>query len=360
MKARISLLLSLATTPAFAQEAKELVEDEKVKATMEETAKLAAEKPLEGWQYKVDVGFNSGFNHSETVVGQPDGATFQLGAALSGSADLYAGQHEWHNSLTIGHQQTKTPAIDSFVKTSDNVELTTMWLYKPTALPWLGPFARARMQTQLFTGHLVFGEDKNLSIRGVEGEVILPADLETVTIDNGDGTTRQVSKLAGQKQYELTSPFEPLTLRQSLGVFARALDRSNIKITFTAGLGAQEVFTQEGFTVSDLDTTPEIDIKQLQDSIQMGVEIGAELTGTFGQQVTWAINGNSLYPFVVEAETELEGVELTNVELGAKVGVKLAKWASLDYVLTAKRVPLVLDGWQIQNGVLLSTAFNLL
>ncbi|MCA9526520.1 MAG: hypothetical protein KC549_09535 [Myxococcales bacterium] len=357
----LAAALALGTAlPAFAQDMPDVVEEDKVKAQLEETAKLAAEKPLEGWQYKLDVGFNAGYNHSSTVVGQPDGATLQLGIAVNGAADLYAGQHEWHNSLTIAHQQTKTPAIDPFVKTSDNFELMTMWLYKPVVLPWLGPFARARLQTQIFAGHLVFGEDKNLAIRDVDGNVVLPGDLTTITVDQADGTTKQFSQLPAQEEYKLTDPFEPLTLRQSVGAFARALDRNDVKVTFTLGLGAQEVLTQEGYTLADDDKTNELEIKQLQDSQQVGVEVGAEASGTIGQQITWSVNANTLYPFIVEADTDLEGVDLTNVEFNGKVGVKLAKWASLDYVLTAKRIPLVLDDWQVQNGVLLSTAFNLL
>lgn len=353
----VSLMLVAAVSPAFAQ-VPDLVEEDKVKQALDETAKLEAEKPVEGWQFKADVGFNGGFNHSSTVVGQPDGSTLQLGLAINTAADLYAGQHEWHNALTFGYQQTKTPAIDVFVKTSDNLDLVTMWLYKPAAMPWLGPFARARLQTQLFAGYIVFGEDKNVAIRDVDGNQVADG-LDPATDADGNVIDGQ-NYLPAQKQYQLTKAFEPLTLRESIGAFARALDRNDLKVTFTAGLGAQEVFTRDGFTLSDDDKTSQIEIKQLQDSLQLGVEVSAEAGGTISQQITWSLLANVLHPFIIEADTDLTGLDLTNIELGGKLGVKLAKWASLDYVITAKRVPLVLDDWQIQNGILLSTAFNLL
>ena len=72
-----------------------------------------------------------------------------------------------------------------------------------------------------------------------------------------------------------------------------------------------------------------------------------------------------LYPFYSDPEAAiggeiLEGVELTNVEISGKLSVKLAAWASLDYVLSAKYLPLIIDEWQVQNGLLLNSSFNLL
>jgi hypothetical protein len=40
--------------------------------------------------------------------------------------------------------------------------------------------------------------------------------------------------------------------------------------------------------------------------------------------------------------------------------VKLVKWASLDYVVNVKRLPMILDQWQVQHSVLLTAGFDLL
>ena len=60
------------------------------------------------------------------------------------------------------------------------------------------------------------------------------------------------------------------------------------------------------------------------------------------------------------AQSDLDGIDLLNTELTAKISVKLAKWLSLDYVLSAKRVPLNLDDWQVQNSVLATAGFDIL
>ena len=40
--------------------------------------------------------------------------------------------------------------------------------------------------------------------------------------------------------------------------------------------------------------------------------------------------------------------------------VKLVKWACLDYVVNVKRLPMILDQWQVQHSVLLTAGFDLL
>lgn len=359
MKTLLALLVLSA--PAFAQDKPDVVDEDQIKARMKATAearaKAAAEKKtLDGWKYELNLGFNGGFNQNASVVGQPDGSTWQIGGVLNGRAELYKGNHEWHNRISIAHQQTQTPAIDGFVKTNDNLELGSMWLYKLKSLPWLGPFARARMQTQIFAGHLVFGEDTELEFLDPKGT---PIDALNPDLTADD---RRVRQLAAQERIKITNAFEPLTLRQSVGAFARAVEQPTVKITFTTGLGAQEVFVQGdgGFAVSDDDSSPELEVTRLQDSVQLGVEVGMEANGTIGKQVTWSLLIDTMQPFYTDVETDLEGIDLLNVELTGKIGVKLTKWVSLDYMLLAKRIPLVLDDWQVQNNVLLSTAFNLL
>ena len=56
----------------------------------------------------------------------------------------------------------------------------------------------------------------------------------------------------------------------------------------------------------------------------------------------------------------LDGLEVSSVELGAKLSVKLADWASLDYVLSAKYLPQIVDEWQVANGVTVTIGYDLI
>mgnify|MGYP003574587078 CR=1 FL=1 len=67
-----------------------------------------------------------------------------------------------------------------------------------------------------------------------------------------------------------------------------------------------------------------------------------------------------MQPFVHNAETELTGLQLLNTEAEALLGFKITKWLSVDYQLKAYRFPLVLDAWQVQNGLLISFTANVI
>ena len=327
--------------PAAAQDAPDYVEGkEAAQATVPKEGEAVAAQP-DGWTHKLSLGTNFSFGHSSNVVGSPDGGTFQVGLLLDGAASLRHGQHVWQNALSVTHTQTKTPAIDPFVKTVDDFNLRSTYLYELAKVRWLGPFARVRFQTSLLPGYLVVAEPRRLRITDTDGDV----------------TTRG---LPAQENFELTSAFEPFLMRQSTGVFARPYDKKEIQLLTTLGLGAQEVFTQAGLAVTDDDTTTPLELTKLADSVQVGAEVEVVASGEWQQDLTWGASANVLWPFVVDADTDLEGADLVNVEFGLKLGYKLSKWASLDYVLSAKKVPLIVDAWQVQNNLLLTAAFNLL
>lgn len=306
-----------------------------------------AEEP-DGWTFRLEVGSNVSVSSASNVVGSVEGTTYQIGFLVNGEARLKAGQHEWNNTLALNHQQTKTPSIDPFVKTADNLELRSMYLYHLPSVPWLGPFARARLQTQVLSGYLIRGEQVDVTVNGA--------------------VTRE--DVAPGTRVDLTSPFEPLLLRESTGFFARPWDSKAFRLTSTLGAGAQQVISQGGFAITDeVDAADgndkQITLSEIESTNQIGAELEAEATGAINEQVGYTLSANLLYPFVTSTDVtadgrKLEGAALMNIDLGAKLAVKLSKWASLDYVLSARRIPLVLDEWQVTNALLLSATFNVL
>lgn len=351
MQIRLALALTpiLAAATARAQDTDYVPPGAQVAAALEEQKKAAEQKPADGWTLKVELGLNGALTNTAGVVGTDDGNTVQFGVALKGQADLRVGQHEWRNELALAHAQTQTPALPIFVKGTDQLDVSSMYLYHIPAVPWLGPFARARLQTAVFAGRLVVAD---------------PAVPVTV-----DGVATPLdTKTEDEKRYgvlELTDPFQPLLLRESAGVFAQPLDDKTLRLTVSLGGGAQQVFADGGRAVTDDAATPAIEVSSLNDSQQIGVELDVAANGSVTDTIGYALGVNVLYPFYSDPEAAiggkiLEGVELTNVEVTGKLSLKLAAWASLDYVLSAKYLPLIIDEWQVQNGLLLNSSFNLL
>lgn len=346
MKTRMMVVAALMFAgPAFGQQ--DVVDNQDIKEHATKDKGLP-----EGWSFKLSLGANTSLNYSSAVVGQVDGETFQFGLQTQGNADLRSGQHEWTNRLSINFAQTKTPQIESWVKSQDEATFRTMWLYKIPSIPWFGPYARARVATSLAPGYLVFSAD---------------------TILRSDKNANQL--LLAQQRVKVTDSFEPLTLRESAGVFMRAVEQDDVGVTFTLGAGAQQVFA-DGYTVADNpDTANIVELAPVNDSQLIGVEAEMDAAGKLNELVAWSFNVNLLYPFIsdpepsipvydgagnVTGEKALDGIDALQTEINGKLSIKLAEWASLDNVVMVKRVPVVSDDWQVQVGLLLTSAFNLL
>lgn len=338
----LAIVIALGSVfPVWAQEviAPEELRDEVLAADDEERK--------DGWSYGASVGITGSFTHSSNVVGAVDGITVQLGAVLNGALLFVQGQHEWESTLDVKHTQSLTPQLDSFVKSADELVFQSTYSYRFEAVDWLGLFARFRLETQLFPGYDVRPDAVRV--------------IRTLSTDDSDGNPEQiVEDIPAQEQIPLTGAFEPLILKESFGVFANPIEKKTLTIKTKLGLGAQHIIVQDGFALKDNDDTPELELIQLENSTQFGGEIELNFNGLINEGVTWKARAYFFYPFVTLADTEIEGIDLLTSDLSAALSVKLGKWASLDYVFSAKRIPLVLDAWQVQNGLMLTAGFNLL
>ena len=338
-----ALLAGLTALPASAsgQEAvaKELASDEVEKKAAE---KAEPEGRKDGWSKKLSLGTTGSFTHSSNVVGADDGSTFQVGLVLDGALNLVSGQHDWDNELKIQHSQTRTPVVPKFVKSADSLDFKSTWLYHLESLEWLGPYARFKLNTQLFPGYTVSTTAKAV-VRTDRDGAIQPAEVaEPLT------------------KVELTDPFEPLVLMESAGAFANPVTSKPFNLKAKVGVAVQEIVVGDGYVVSDDEDTPALELAQLDGSNQAGAELEVGVDGEVSANVTWRAIATFFLPLVSSSDDGLTGLDGLNSDLGAGLSVKLGKYASLEYVLSAKKIPAVPVGWQVQNGLMLTAGFNLL
>lgn len=335
MRRTLALLLSsgaLLTAP-WAQ-AQDIIEDELKKQVTE-----TAPESKDGWKLGLTLGSNIAFNHNSHVVGVPDGINFQLGALLGSYANLRSGEHEWLNTLDLKLTFTKTPAIDLFLKSNDELAIRTTYLYHIPDVDWLGPFVRVSMAAPMFPGFDARDADTEIS----------------KTMADGTVATEGVE---AQHPITLTSAFEPLKLKEVAGLFANPVDMEEAKLQFQLGIGSNQVFTADGFVITDDEDTPVLEMSQIEDYVQAGGELEITLGGKLQKIITWGANASFFQPFYSSETNDLEGIDLMTITMAANISVKLAEWASLDYVLGAKREPLILNEWQVSNGLLFTAGFS--
>ncbi len=324
-------------TPALAQDDPGYIPEEVVTATEEDDT---------GWKPALSASANLSMSHNKAVVGNVDGLSLSAGLLVSGGLTYVSPKkiHEWRSSLAWGLGTTRTPALPKFVKSLDSLGFETMYLLHVPRAPWFGPFVGFDLGTSLFPTDDVRATDV------------------TVQRVNVDGTSEADEVVTALEDIDLTGAFAPTSLRESVGVFARPVEKEPITMEIRTGIGAWETFVRDGYTISDNEETTEgvLVLSQLQDSVQLGGEFNLNLTGAIAKNVSYTGRAAIMMPFVHNVETDLSGHELFNYEFEVLIGVKLAEWASLDYQFKAFRVPLVYDGWQVQNGLLLSFTANLI
>lgn len=296
---------------------------------------LEAAKRPEGWTPGIALGGTFNLVDTRSVVGQQDGTTITLGAALDAVLEFNKEIHEWRTTLVASAGVTRTPSVEEFIKTSDALRFESIYLAH--LLEIFGPYARIAMNTTMFPG-----------------TDIRPAAV-TYNVLNLDGTT---TELIGRR-LALTDPFEPFTFREGVGVFIQPLNQDEIKLEGRAGVGAQQTLAAGNLAVADDSATAIVEVQELDDFWVVGAEAVVNAWGFIDdtKRVSYAVGAGVLVPFATSDLREGDDrslIELTSFEGHVGLNVKLFDWASLGYKLSVLREPLLIDEWQVSNNLLLT------
>lgn len=289
-------------------------------------------KVKQGWDFLLTPGASVSLSDNRSVIGQPEGLTMTVGATLNAGAFFRAGAHEWRSTLALTELFTHTPELEEFVKTTDLLKIESVYLYH--LIDWLGPFAKLNVDTVLLEG---------FDVRA-----------GTVTWNLPDGTQR-----AG-RHLRLTDGFEPLTLKETAGFFAKPVEGDELTLESRLGFGGVHVFA-DGLTVNDDDATPDIEVVTLDGYSQAGGVVDVAVWGNlYDNKMVYKVAAEVMMPFINDLEEgdDRNVLDLTNVELTASLTFKVLEWLSIDYVFRALRQPQLLDEWQIQNNLLLTASYS--
>jgi len=337
-----SLIILAIAVPAVAQDAPSPTD-----ILAEKPDEPAAERTV-GWYPTLKASATFSFSHNKDVVGTPDGINWVLGGIINGGLDYVGkGGHFWLNTLKWELSYSKTPLLSDFVKSLDNFEFESTYIYQVPKHTWWGPYANFKVKTAILPGYAIFGTPTSvtrLNAKGGQlGDTSLPVD-----------------------RINLTDVFAPATLRESIGLWADPVRHKAYTLQTRLGIGAWEIFTQKGFNPADDAETPEYEIKQMRDSFQVGGELRVVMKGLYKDLINYQAKAEFMYPFYSEFTptrldgSNMEGIELMNSEFEFLLGFKLTNWASLDYTMKAYRLPLLSPEWQIQNGLLLTLTANII
>jgi hypothetical protein len=329
-----------------AAEKKKAEEAAKQKAALEAAKKGPPKTLPDGWHPFLAVGTTLQIGTASNVVGRVDGETYSIGATVNGRLNLKRGQHEWNNRLAFQVQQTNAPGLSGWIKSLDLLKIESNYVWSPS--PNIGVYAGGSVDTSLFGTEDVRAGPTEYRIKEVNGT--FSGDFGGVTKAGG-----------GLKQVLLARELAPTTIGQGVGANIKVWEGYGHKFQARVGLGAQEVFARNAIAIADDPLTPTlVEALRLRDFQQVGAQIRFTADGALRKNITYGFLGEVLLPFYNSIDTGKGFVDTVNVAIDLKVGFKMTKWFSLEYVLGARRQPLLVDKWQIWQGLLASFAFNLI
>ncbi len=328
----LAIALMLASAQAHAEEPidKDLVE-----------TKIAEKADKAGWFPSLDIGAMFQLGHSHQVVGQTDGVTIAMGAAIGAGLVMEKGNHEWSTSLGWKFALMRSPDLKEFSKGQDDVFFQTRYLYSFPKPKWLGVFGKFRLETAFLPGWKVSLGDADVRVEDWEGGELA-----------GEG----YSVGPGEK-INLTESFSPLLLKENVGLMATPVDKKPIKWEISAGIGAHEFFAFDGLRFADSDTTPELDLQLMRDYVQVGAALETRIIGEPHAFFMYAAGVELMQPFYTSIDTNLKGIEFLNVRIDALMRFKLWKFLTLDISLDVKHYPVVSEQWQVSTNLLINFHF---
>ncbi|MBL6975362.1 MAG: hypothetical protein ISR64_06475 [Deltaproteobacteria bacterium] len=301
----------------------------------------------------VTIGANVSFGHNYNVVGKQDGQNWTIGASLDTGVDYQKDGHDWRNNILLLETFTYGPPINEWIKSADSLSFKSIYYYKIPNVPWLGPFARFQLETSIFPGADARSDENNQWYK---------------VDDLGNPQILHTGKF-----FILTNYGFPLTLREAIGLFARPFSKPEVEWEFRAGLGATEVFADGQLALTgtegddsmggDLDGINDIEVRDLSNYVQFGAEAGMSIAGKlYKNKFSYKAWADIMFPLVrtnkAAGATQGNVADLMNVDIGVRLEFKLVSWATLNYEFKAVRQPQLVDGFQIQNLLLLTFKYS--
>ena len=312
--------LWMVSCPVLAQDDDE-DEEELTDYVPEEVERVEA---IDGWSGTLTLGATVNVGTNSNVVGQRNGMTALLGAFAEGNLSFVSNKHEWNTQLYLEETFTRSPGIDNFIKSND--ELNVQTLYNYFFFPKGGLFARAAVDTPLFVTNTQSPEQR-------------------VVFDEND------EELDNTDSFRLAKALAPLTVEESAGLFAEPVQDELFQLSMRLGFGGRHTFADGSFALLDEDSD-EVYVEALTDVQQAGVEafVGIEGEGKDGR-LTYFARTTVLWPVINNDDEGRDSLDLTRVAFQIGTVAQLFDWLDVRYRTEIIRDKQLIDQIQVAHKV---------
>jgi hypothetical protein len=289
-------------------------------------------KKPQGLSYGVTLSASLNVASNRSVVGQIEGNSVLFGASVLGNVNYLRGLHEWMNTAALAETWSRTPAIDTFVKSNDTVNVESLYNY--FLREWTGPFLRAAVQSALLRTQRITAD-------------------QTTYVDSESGALSTASR------FNLSDSFQPFTLNESVGWFFQPIRSDVLNAYGRIGLGGRHTWADGARAITDEDDERGVVYTRLRDVHQAGAELFGGIDGKAVEgRLLYNLGISALFPFANNDDQDRSISKLTKIAVQAATGMKVTSWLSANYQLKVIRDIQLVDAIQVQNALLLSINYT--
>jgi len=301
----------------------------------------AEDKDIQGWNPFLGLTSTISLVDNSSVIGQVDGFSTLFGLGLLGGADFVHDQQLVRTSIALNEGFARTPVVERFVKTNDSVKLDGLYNYFLSK--YVGAYGRLNFETSILATTDVRGTPTSW----VDATGSAPTPLTT----------------AGFSQ-RLAGLFTPFTINEAVGGFADPVREDAFSLALRLGMAGRHTFADGVLVNKDAAMTPEIELLQLSDVHQLGVEMFAGVAGKLDKaKANYKAGLAVLLPFVNNDKFDRSTSSLTRVAFEGNLTYAMSSWLSVVYSLAIIRDPQLFPAGkelvQVQNTILLTFQMNL-
>ena len=205
------------------------------------------------WKTSLQLSGSPRLVTSQNTTGA-DRSVLSLSAEIIGSSVYNTDRHYANLRLDFEEGFTREEG-DDFRTYIDKFEVRATYIYRLSKR--VGPYLRGVFNTKLFATEERFDQPQSLLIR--------------------DGN--QIEAMAGISEFTLSPPFNPLELRQGIGINSQVISSFPLNLDMRVGFGARQTYVTDSFRLYSSRTTAE----KLQDKTTTGLEAVLLLRSRFSR-----------------------------------------------------------------------------
>jgi hypothetical protein len=294
---------------------------------------------VKNWRLGLIVGGDLLWNRNDNVAGRVFGNSVALNAFLNCQVRYLNPRHSIYARLQIDEGLSAQPGSSSLQKTIDEVLLDSIYTYR--LLPWLGPYVRFGLGTNILPERVIFAKP-----------------YPDVLIYDQRGTLLEWLRV---EKLRLADSFDPLELKEGVGVSFDVDLSQIIDLHLRLGLGALEylyrsLLTQPRDAAYDLVacSTRRCYAKASSNNL-----LGAEATFIGSARLSrWLMIDTELDTLIPFRSSGSESDPV--IDWRTTISLRLVSFASLAYVIRAELKKQESENLQVEQRVQLRFTFDIL